>query len=139
MAQSARFRSAMILIVESETLVRMELVTSLTEMGLRVLAAANADEAIVLLDTHPEIEVLLTDIGMPGSMDGLKLAHHVRERWPPVKIIVTSGLLSTQLSDLPGESLFLPKPYGPVSLTEVLGRMIGGKDDGADARGGLRA
>ena len=139
MAQSARFRPATILVVENEILVRMELVASLTEMGLNVLAAANADEAIELLDAHPDIEVLMTDINMPGSMDGLKLAHHVRERWPPVKIIVASGRLSTQLSELPRESLFLPKPYGPAGLAGALRHMLEGPGGSLDARGGRRA
>jgi len=115
-----------VLIVENEALVRLELIDRLTEMGMTALGASDADEAISLLDRHPEIEVLLTDIKMPnGSMDGVRLAHHVRERWPPVKIIVISGLLHTDPRDLPHDSLFLPKPCLPEELMDALAQMIG--------------
>ena len=124
MAQSARLSPPTVLIVENEALVRLELGHRLVEMGMTVLTASDADEAIALLDTHPEIEILLTDITMPGSMDGIRLAHHVRERWPPVKIIVTSGMVETELSDLPRDSVFLPKPYGPDTLTEALAHVM---------------
>jgi len=126
MAQSARLKPPTILIVENEALVRLELFVRLTELGLIVLVAENADEAIALFDTHPEIEILLTDIRMPGSMDGVRLAHHVRDRWPPVKIIVTSGLIEAELSELPGDSLFMPKPYGPATLERTLERIMTG-------------
>jgi CheY-like chemotaxis protein len=114
------------LIVENEAIVRLELADRLVEMGLKVFVADGADEAIRLLDAHAEIELMFTDITMPGSMDGLRLAHHVRERWPPVRIIVTSGLISTLLSDLPAESIFLAKPYAPEALAEALHRLIDG-------------
>jgi hypothetical protein len=100
------------LIVEHEAIVRLELADRLTETGLRVLVAKNADEAIDLLNTHPEIELLLTNIKMPGSMDGIRLSHHVRDRWPPVKIIVMSGIVKTKLSELPRGSIFFPSPTG---------------------------
>lgn len=75
-------------------------------MGLTVLTANDADEAIQILDSHPEIELLLTETRIPGGcMDGVQLAHHVRARWPPLTIIVMSGLTDTELSDLPLDSL----------------------------------
>src|SRR5580692_7223901 len=106
MAQFAPLNPSTILVVEDEAIIRLELVDWLCDMGLVVLEANNADEAIALLDTHPEIELLMTDILMPGSMDGARLAHHVRGRWPPVKIIVASGLVDTLLADLPKGSFF---------------------------------
>jgi CheY-like chemotaxis protein len=112
------------LIVEDEVFVRIELVFRLTDMGLVVLSASDADEAIAILNIHPEIELLLTDITMPGSMDGIRLAHHVRHRWPSVKIIVLSGLIGPPLSDLPRDSIFVPKPYGPDILASALGHML---------------
>jgi CheY-like chemotaxis protein len=126
MASSVPTKPATVLIVENEAIVRIELAGRLTEMGWSVLAAANADEAIVLLDSHPEIVLLFTDIRMPGSMDGLRLAHHVRDRWPPVKIIVTSGLSSAQLGEMPIDSLFLAKPYWPDALADALAHMLSG-------------
>ncbi len=122
MAQFARLKPATILVVEDDALVQLELADWLAELGLTVLTADNADEAIVLLDTHPEIELLLTDIQMPGSMDGIRLAHHVAERWPPVRIIVASGVFGTDLIDLPPRSIFVPKPF----LHQELWRALSG-------------
>ena len=120
MAQFARLKPATILVVENEAIVRMEAAASLTDLGLTVLTADGADQAIALLDSHPEIEILFTDLKMPGSMDGMRLTHHVRGRWPPVKIIVASGLWTTKLSDLPTGSVFLAKPYAPDALIAAL-------------------
>lgn len=113
-----------VLVVEDETLVRMDMAMSLEDEGFLVLQAANADEAIALLDAHPEIRLMFTDIDMPGSMDGLKLAAAVRDRWPPVKIIVTSG--HRQLSDklLPVEGRFFSKPYDTTSVILTMREMI---------------
>jgi CheY-like chemotaxis protein len=124
MAQAGPTKPPTVLVVENEAIVRLELVDQFEGLGLIVLAAQDADEAILLLDSHPEIELLMTDIKMPGSMDGIRLAHHVRDRWPPVKIIVLSGMLNTQLSQLPGESIFLSKPYDPGALAEALSNML---------------
>jgi two-component system, response regulator PdtaR len=139
MAQSARLSPATILVVENEALVRLELADQLAELSFVVLTARDADEAIALLDTHPEIELLFTDIKMPGSMDGLRLAHHVRDRWPPVKIIVTSGLVRTELSELPGGSLFLAKPYAPETLAGALAHLMNSSGPGLAGPQGLRA
>jgi CheY-like chemotaxis protein len=126
MAQSAPLNSPTILIVENEAIVRMELAAQLTDFGFKVLVASDADEAIDLLDSHQEIELLLTDVTMPGSMDGVRLAHHVRKRWPPIKIVVTSGRLGTKLSDLPLGSAFFPKPYGSETLRKTLTPFLSG-------------
>jgi len=114
------------LIVEDEALIRLELADQLRDMGLAVLVAADADEAIALMGAHPEIRLLLTDIRMPGSMDGVRLAHYVRHRWTPVEIIVVSGRLDTQLSELPLRSVFLPKPCGHKMLTDALSHVLHG-------------
>ena len=111
MAQSARPEPATVLVVENEAIVRIELADWLAERGLIVLQADGADEAIALLDAHPEVKLLLTDITMPGSMDGARLAHHVRGRWPPVKIIVMSGLIDAHLPELPADSVVVAKPF----------------------------
>lgn len=120
MAQSALSKSCTILIVENEAFIRLELDDQLAEMGYQVLVASDADEAIDLLDAHPEIALMITDIAMPGSMDGIRLAQHVRGRWPPVRIIVTSGLGESLASALPSSSVFLAKPYGPEALQTAL-------------------
>jgi len=135
MTRFASHKPATVLIVESEAVVRLELSGRLSQMGLLVLVASDADEAIALLDSNPNIEVMFTDITMSGSMDGIRLAHHVRDRWPPVKIIVASGMIGTQLSDLPSDSIFLPKPYAPEALAGALSQMI----TGGGSRHALRA
>ena len=84
-----------VLVVEDEALVRLSTREEIEAAGFKVYEAHNADEAIRLLEANPDIELIFTDVDMPGSMDGVKLAHYVRKRWPPVKIIVTSGYPST--------------------------------------------
>lgn len=109
-----------ILVVEDEGLVRMAAADELTEAGFKVLEAANADEAIRMLEMHPEITILFTDIDMPGSMDGIRLAHAVRKRWPPVKLVLVSGHKSPSADILPSDSSFFSKPYDMSRLTKAL-------------------
>lgn len=80
-----------ILVVEDEFLIRMDLVDYLSGEGFEVFEAAHTDEAIAILEANDQIQVMFTDVDMPGSMDGLKLSAAVRDRWPPVRIVVTSG------------------------------------------------
>jgi CheY-like chemotaxis protein len=107
---------AAVLIVEDEPLIRMGAVSLIEDAGFEVYEAGSADAAIALLERH-EISLIFTDVNMPGSMDGLKLAHYVRGRWPPVKIIVTSGHVNLTKESLPAGALFLPKPYDPAEIT----------------------
>jgi CheY-like chemotaxis protein len=100
-----------VLVVEDEALILMDIADQLEDEGFKVYQAANADIAIELLATHLDIRLLFTDIDMPGSMDGLKLATVVRRRWPPIKIIVTSGARLVEITDLPNGSVFFAKPY----------------------------
>jgi DNA-binding NtrC family response regulator len=123
MAQYKRLSPATALIVENEVLVRTELAYIVSQAGLLVVEAGDADEAIRLLDSHPEIEVMVTDIRMPGSMDGIRLAHHVRHRWPPVQIIIASGRLETELSELPAGSDFIAKPFSHEAIEAAVRRM----------------
>jgi CheY-like chemotaxis protein len=100
-----------VLVVEDETFTRMDAVEMLREAGLDVLEATNADEAIQILEGNSDISLVFTDIDMPGSMNGLKLAAAVRNRWPPVRIIATSGHFDIQAGDLPPDARFFSKPY----------------------------
>jgi CheY-like chemotaxis protein len=97
-----------ILVVEDEALIRLGTVSHLEDEGYKVYQTHSADDAIQILENHAEIRLIFTDINMPGSMDGLKLAHYVRGRWPPVKIIVTSGKMD---HEMPAGAFFLGKPY----------------------------
>src|SRR5580698_8197795 len=91
----------LVLLVEDEILLRMNAVEIIEEGGFDVVEAANADEAIAILESRSDIGVIFTDIQMPGSMDGLKLAAAVRGRWPPIKIIATSGRYVFHEGELP--------------------------------------
>src|SRR6476661_9131454 len=113
-----------VLIVEDEPLLRLLAVEVVEEAGFVALEAANADEAVLLLESRPDICLLFTDINMPGSMDGLKLAHAARNRWPPIKILVVSGKQQLQSSDLPSNSCFVGKPYLASALVEELRSMV---------------
>jgi CheY-like chemotaxis protein len=93
--------------------------------GFEVIQAANADEAIAILTARPDIHVVFTDIQMPGSMDGLKLARFVRDRWPPIKIVATSGLVRVEDDDLPAGSVFLRKPYHGAEVVAALRKLTG--------------
>ena len=109
-----------VLIVEDEFLLRMGAAEMIGDAGFDVVEAASADEAIAILEARPDIRVVFTDIQMPGSMDGLKLAAAIRGRWPPIKIIATSGLVDVRLDDLPEGGRFLPKPYSPEQVVRTL-------------------
>jgi CheY-like chemotaxis protein len=109
-----------VLVVEDESLVRLGAVTIIEDAGFEVIEAASADEAIGILECRSDIRVVFTDIHMPGSMDGLKLAHAVRNRWPPIKIIVTSGRELITQHDLPEGGRFFCKPYDPIQITNTL-------------------
>lgn len=82
--------------------------------------SGNADEAIALLKARSDIEVIFTDSQMPGSMDGLRLAKHVKRKWPPIKNIVTSGRFAIRAGDLPDGGVFPSKPYTPSMVTTAL-------------------
>src|ERR1700680_2306431 len=113
-----------VLIVEDEFLLRMDAVDMIAGAGFEVLEAANADQAIDILESRRDITVVFTDIQMPGSMDGLKLARAVRGRWPPIKIVATSAL-AVRETELPEGGRFLPKPYSPFHVTGVLRELTG--------------
>lgn len=119
-----RTASAIVLIVEDEPLLREFAVEIVEEAGFGALEAGDADQAVALLEARSDIAVLFTDINMPGSMDGLKLAHTVRDRWPPIKVLVASGRVRLKQSDLPPNSAFLEKPYHGETMIAQLRAML---------------
>ena len=122
--EEPRRPSVAVLIVEDEPLIRLGAVYLIGDAGFEVYEAGSADAAIALLELHKEIRLIFTDVDMPGSMDGLKLAHYVRGRWPPVKIIVTSGHVKVTEESLPAGALFMPKPYDPAEITHKVRELI---------------
>ena len=111
---------SLVLVVDDDVLVRMNAVFQLEEAGFDTLEAGSADEAIGLLETRSDIKVVFTDINMPGSMDGLALAHAIRHRWPSVELVVTSGYARVRDEDMPERGLFLGKPYQPAELVRMV-------------------
>ncbi|MBB3949085.1 response regulator [Aureimonas jatrophae] len=109
-----------ILVVEDEPLLLMDAMDMIEDAGFTVYGASHAARALELLEQHDNIRILFTDIDMPGTMDGLKLAHAVRERWPPVSVIVTSGHVRIGSDQMPAHGVFLSKPYRPASLVDAL-------------------
>ena len=98
-----------VLMVEDDTLIRDMVSEELTDAGFDVVQVGSADQAIAVLETRQDVHLVFTDIDMPGSMDGLKLAAAVRDRWPPVHIIITTG--KARPMTIPVNALFIPKPY----------------------------
>ncbi len=114
-----------ILVVEDEVLIRMSIADTLAECGFVVYEAANAAQAIRQLETHLDIRAIFTDIDMPGSMDGLRLAAAVRDRWPPVKILLTSGHVKIRPEELPAGGRFFAKPYDAGKVADTLRELVG--------------
>jgi CheY-like chemotaxis protein len=112
-----------VLVVEDEPLVRLVALEAIKAAGFKAYAAANADEAIRILERQRNICVVFTDINMPGSMDGVRLVHCVRDRWPPVQIIVTSALSKFREAELPRGSVFVSKPYSPEQIVRKIEKM----------------
>src|ERR1700686_4176577 len=121
--QSAALRA--ILVVEDEMLLRMRAVDIVEDAGFTPIEAVNADEALAILESRSDIELLFTDIQMPGTMDGLRLAHAVHERWPSIKIILVSGKLVPTDAEKPVDSRFFGKPLEVKQMIAEMQKMIG--------------
>jgi two-component system, response regulator PdtaR len=115
---------SVILTVEDEFLVSEYLSRILKDEGYSVISVLSADEAIAVLESRNDIRLIITDINMPGTMDGLKLAAAVRGRWPPIRIIIATGLRPPTKDQMPTGSLLLQKPYTPVSVVEAVERLL---------------
>jgi two-component sensor histidine kinase/CheY-like chemotaxis protein len=114
-----------VLVVEDEMLLRMRAVDIVEDAGFIPIEAVNADEALAILESRSDVDLLFTDIQMPGSMDGLKLAYAVHERWPSIKIILVSGKLMLTDSEKPANSRFFGKPLEVKQMIAEIREMIG--------------
>jgi CheY-like chemotaxis protein len=114
-----------VLVVEDEPLVRMTAVDELEEAGFQVLEAANADEALKMLEARSDVvQVLFTDVHMPGSMDGMALAEQVHRRWPHVLLLISSGRARPHPDEIPDHGHFVPKPYIGATLVRHITEMM---------------
>src|ERR1700686_2420193 len=116
---------ANVLVVEDEMVLRMRAVDIVEDAGFCPVEAVNADQAISILESRSDISLLFTDIQMPGSMDGLKLAHAVHDRWPSIKIILVSGQVTPTDAERPADSRFFGKPLAVEQMIGELQAMVG--------------
>jgi CheY-like chemotaxis protein len=112
-----------VLVVDDEAKIRLLAKTLLDEANFHTLLASNADEALEVLERRDNILAIITDVQMPGSMDGIRLANAVRDRWPPIAIIVMSGLRPEPLC-LPNKSRFFHKPFQPKDIISAVTELV---------------
>ena len=114
-----------VLVVEDEMVLRMRAVDIVQDAGFVPIEAVSADQALEILESRDDISLLFTDIQMPGSMDGLTLAHTTHTRWPHIKIILVSGQVAVTDADKPDNSRFFPKPLEILKMVLELQEMVG--------------
>lgn len=114
-----------ILVIEDEPLLRMNTVDMVEDAGFIALAAQDATQALKLLESRPDISIVLSDIDMPPGMDGIELAALVRRRWPPLEVILLSGKYGQRDARLPKDRLFFSKPYRASDVVAALHRTAG--------------
>lgn len=120
---------AVILVVEDDPLIRLGALDLVDSAGYEGISATDAEEAIRILEARDDIDLVFTDVQMPGTMDGIKLSHYIRGRWPPVRIIVASGRAILAESSLPSGSRFFEKPYNENAIKEMMARMLADDPD----------
>lgn len=113
---------AIILVVEDEPVIRMLAIDLVEEAGFQAMEAADAEEAITILEGRQDIRLVFSDVDMPG-ISGFQLAATVRDRWPPVEVILTSGRPLPEDAKLPARVEFIAKPFDFKKLTAALRRM----------------
>src|SRR3712207_3452014 len=109
-----------VLVVEDQTLVRMFMADFLDEAGFKVFEAVNADEALTVLQARPDVQAVAPDIEMAGSMNGVELVQVIRERWPGIGVVITSGRERPGPDDLSDRVAFLAKPFLPETIISVI-------------------
>ena len=114
-----------VLVVEDELFSRWRAIDLVEQAGYTAVEASNADEAIAILEARKDIRIVFTDIDMPGSMDGLKLAHAIRKRWPQIGLILTSGLFDISEDKIPERGRFFAKPYRDHEVISALRNFAG--------------
>ena len=115
---------SIVLLVEDEALVRSATAESLTDAGFEVLEADCAAEALQVIGDRTDIDLMFSDINMPGAVDGLGLAHMVHDSHPRMLLILTSGRAGPAQGDIPGQGRFVEKPYAMAGVTRLISGMI---------------
>jgi CheY-like chemotaxis protein len=114
---------SLVLVVEDEPIIRIMATEIVEAAGLIAVDAADALEAITILQSRRDIRIVFADINMPGGIDGLQLASIVRERWPLVELILASGRVPRRDVELPARTLFFQKPYRADDVINALRRL----------------
>lgn len=117
-------RSPTVLLVEDEALVLMIAADVLEDAGFSVLQASDGQQALAILADHPEVDILVTDVNMPG-LDGCALAKDVVAARPDIELVITSGRNRYNDDELPDDGTFLPKPYSPAALVSLVQKKLG--------------
>jgi CheY-like chemotaxis protein len=112
------FRSA--LVVDDEPLIRMDAADIIAEIGYSIVEARTADEALEILEEQHEIDLVFTDIQMPGRLDGLELAKMIEQRWPEICVVVASGAARPSIDQLPGGARLVVKPFAPDAIRSAV-------------------
>jgi len=121
----SQHHSPCVLLVEDEPLVRMAAADDLQEAGFHVLEAANADIALAVLEScSDDVQVLFTDIDMPGSMNGLDLAESVQQRWPHISLLISSAYHQPVQGQIPDDGRFVPKPYCSDDVVQQIRELV---------------
>jgi CheY-like chemotaxis protein len=123
-----------VLVVEDQPLIRAMAVEMVEQAGFLAIEASSADEAIAILESRDDIRLVFTDVQMPGSMDGLRLAHAIRERWPPVQLVLASGAEILEERQIPQGARFFRKPYDEELIGSTL-KLLLGEQSAAPAAG----
>lgn len=113
-----------ILVVEDHPIIRLNAVELFIHAGFGAIGARDADEALQILEARLDIRLVFTDVEMPGTMDGIKLAHCIRARWPQVYLIVASGRRMVEQDELPPATKFFAKPYDDRSILAEINNVL---------------
>ncbi|MCB8835838.1 response regulator [Aurantimonas sp. VKM B-3413] len=116
--------NSVVLVVEDDPIILMGAVDLVISAGYEALEASNADEAIRILELRSDVDLVFTDIEMPGTMDGIKLSHYIRDRSPPVKLLIASGKAIIEETCLPEGSRFFSKPYDEHSIRDAMAKLL---------------
>lgn len=108
------------LVVDDEPLILMDTADMITDEGYAVVEASTADEAFTFLEKYPSLQLLFTDVQMPGDLNGFELARLVAEKWPGICVVVASGAAKPSLGDIPDNARFISKPFSAALVHEVL-------------------
>jgi CheY-like chemotaxis protein len=113
-----------VLVADDNIFARIDLSDRLRRRGLSVYKAGHAEQALKLMESHPSIGAIFSDLEMPGTMDGLALIHEVYHRWPGKRLVLFSGLNCPPAYEMPPNTQFLSKPVSRADLDRTLGRWL---------------